>query len=163
TSTTRRAWNGGPRPVGSPRAREVSMPETDVDRAATLQRLRSQRDRLRDRLRDLEDVEPTAVAPLLDPLRAAFDDHVEFSEGPDRLFVELRGDWVEGAPEIDRLCREHVAIRSAIDQVQQQVDAGNDEATRAGVRHLTKLLHQHRQRGADLLYNAYNVDVAAGD
>ena len=147
------------------------MPETDVDRSETMQRLRAQRDRLRDCLLALETVLNDDDSQLIGDdtaaklvaLAQAFDAHVTFAEGPDGLYQDLLDDSFEVASEIDHLRREHGLISQALATADARIQGADTRGARSAIQNVVKLLTQHRQHGADLLYHAYNVDVAAGD
>jgi hypothetical protein len=107
------------------------------------------------------------IVAALGTLRVAFVEHVEFAEGDGKLFDELLDDApTEAAPEIDRLRRDHVLIGSTLDRAHDllagDVDPGDDRVVEVGSE-LVRLVAQHRRRGADLLYNVYDVDTGAGD
>jgi len=100
------------------------------------------------------------VGPPLDRLRAAFEDHVTVTAGPGGLFEQIASDTPRLVNELAALHREHGELRSAI--------AGCDAGLRAALpadrlrRSLEDLLvrlARHRRRGADLLFEAYQVDV----
>ena len=107
------------------------------------------------------------VVGRLEVLRAAFDRHVEVTEGPGGLYDEIR----ERAPRLMRklesLRAEHPAIGEGIADVLNRVAqvAADEEVSEVRAAVLTVLgrLARHRQVGSDLVYEAYNVDVGAGD
>ena len=107
------------------------------------------------------------VLDRLEVLRAAFDRHVEVTEGPGGLYDEIR----ERAPrllrKLESLRAEHPAIGEAIAGALARVagvSGGEDVTeTRAAVLAVLARLARHRQAGSDLVYEAYNVDVGAGD
>ena len=97
-------------------------------------------------------------------LRVAFDAHVEYSEGPDGLFVEMQDDApLESAADVDRLRRDHVIIDNLLDRLDELLAAGavgfGDERVSETISELIRLIAQHRRRGAELLHNVYGVDV----
>lgn len=115
-----------------------------------------------------EDVWGKGLLDQLDVLSSVFAEHVAEAEAPgaflDRAVEEeprlhsagqrLRDDHPEIAAHIERLC----------DQVRASSgDASAPTALRDEVMELLKKLARHRQRGADLLYEAYQVDISAGD
>ena len=68
----------------------------------------------------------------------------------------------------EKLRVEHAVISAAIDRGSVAVrsageDPGGVEDAREAVLKLLQQLIRHRQRGADLVYEAYNVDIEAGD
>ncbi|MBY8872236.1 hypothetical protein K7640_10330 [Micromonospora sp. PLK6-60] len=97
----------------------------------------------------------------LAPLRAGFADHVRATEGPAGLYAELLGQ----APRLDRgvrlLAREHVAIAAALTALQRAAELPGvpAEELRGRAGHLLRALSRHRQRGADLIWQAYQTDL----
>ena len=110
---------------------------------------------------------PAAWAERVDvalvELSADFAEHVAVTEGSDGLHDAL----LEAAPRlsnsIHRLAGEHAAIsglvRDLLAQVTPPVAADNIEAIRDLGTALLGRLARHRQRGADLVYQAYEVDL----
>jgi hypothetical protein len=104
------------------------------------------------------------LLPCIDGLREAWASHVDGTEGPDGLWEQLRAD----APRLDGhlrlLRREHVAVAAELETLHQHLtDADENEAQLAAVREqvvaMLNRLARHRQRGADLIYEAYQHDV----
>ncbi|MBM0227316.1 hypothetical protein [Micromonospora sp. ATA51] len=97
----------------------------------------------------------------LGPVRQGFAEHVQLTEGPTGLYVEL----LHQAPRLDRgvrlLTREHAAIATAIAALQHVAELPGvpDEELRGRAGQLLRALHRHRQRGADLLWEAYQADL----
>ncbi|MEV4539764.1 hypothetical protein AB0J82_38930 [Asanoa sp. NPDC049518] len=101
------------------------------------------------------------VGVRLRSLRGAFAEHIVVTEGEDGLYAEL----LEHAPRLHRrvqmLTREHAAIAVSMSALQRRADlAGSrvDELRRCGGEVL-RALSRHRQRGADLVYDAYETDI----
>jgi hypothetical protein len=153
------------------------MPRTEIRGSGAHSRVGPQRGRLRNAAAAFEQVASdvdapeatwlTAIGVALDGLVDAWDEHVVFTEGPDGLFEELLVDSVEVAPEIDRLRRDHEALIAHVTRARELLTspgAGPDD-TRIllALTGISKLVDQHRRRGADLLYRVYSVDLAAGD
>ncbi|SCL28344.1 hypothetical protein GA0070616_3675 [Micromonospora nigra] len=95
------------------------------------------------------------------PLSRSFVEHVQATEGPDGRYAEL----VHAAPRLDRgvrlLVREHAVIAASLDALHETVrrpGVGADELRHA-VAQLLGALHRHRQRGADLIWQAYQTDL----
>ena len=100
------------------------------------------------------------VHKALGHLKRAFHAHLDVTEGEEGLFADVMGVAPRLAHEIDKLRTEHDEIEHAMDRalgVQMPIQL-RDEATS-----LLGRLVRHRQRGADLLYEAYDVDVSVGD
>ncbi len=153
------------------------MPGTELRGPTAHTRIGTQRGRLRNAAIVFEQISSdvgakpdtwlVAVGVALDGLADAWDEHVSFTEGPGGLFEELVDESVEVAPEIDRLRRDHEVLVAHVTRVRQLLaspGAGPDD-TRIllALTGISKLVDQHRRRGADLLYRVYSVDVSAGD
>jgi hypothetical protein len=107
-----------------------------------------------------------AVPSSLVRLRAAFLDHIEFTEGPDGLFDEMLHDpTVEVSSEIDQLRRDHITVVAAMDRAEEALASppSDEDHLRELVASVARLVGRHRRRGAQLLYEAYSVDISAGD
>ncbi|MFV2039846.1 MAG: hypothetical protein ACC660_06345 [Acidimicrobiales bacterium] len=121
-------------------------------------------------------VEVAAAAPAADPgwtqanirelqgLRAAFDAHVAEVEGEEGLLEELVHDAPRLQPRIADVKGEHPTICAQIDAVVELLtDGGSVEDVRSAALATLLAIARHRQHGADLVYNAYSVDIGAGD
>jgi hypothetical protein len=99
------------------------------------------------------------VAQQLPALRQAFAEHMMVTEGPDGLYAEL----LDAAPRLARrvhvLTREHAAIGHAIDAVCARVPGASTAEVRGWAGDLLRELSRHRQRGADLVYEALSIDL----
>ena len=99
------------------------------------------------------------VADRVAGLRHAVAEHVVVTEGPEGLYAEL----LEYAPRLARgvgsLVREHAALIDAIEALTQRVPGGDIERLRGWASDLLRELARHRQRGADLVYEAYATDI----
>ncbi|WBB64833.1 hypothetical protein [Micromonospora sp. WMMD812] len=97
----------------------------------------------------------------LAPVRQGFAEHVAATEGPAGLYAEL----LAQAPRLDRgvrlLTREHEAIAAALAALQHAAERPGAPAheLRMLAAHLLRALSRHRQRGADLLWLAYETDL----
>jgi len=141
---------------------------------AFLDELRRRRSELRDSMSALE-LALAAPAPQ-DPARwaervhvalveltADFRVHVDLTEGPDGLYQELlrRAPRLSGA--MARLTHDHARIRGLVDELLARVrgqegDGDVDHVRELGTTLLGALV-RHRQRGADLVFEAYQVDI----
>jgi hypothetical protein len=108
------------------------------------------------------------VHDALVELGAAFERHIAVVEGPEGLFEEVTHAAPRLANALDRLRSEHQGIRgaivSALDAV--RLTSGTSPATddgREAVLGVLDRLMRHRQHGADVVYDAYAVDIGAGD
>jgi hypothetical protein len=98
------------------------------------------------------------VAAELPRLRAAFATHVELTEGPGGLYAEVLADQPRLVRQVNHLGREHATVLEALDAMARHVDTDPDQVRGWGS-HLLRALARHRQRGADLVYAAYAVDL----
>ena len=108
----------------------------------------------------------TELAAALGGLRRALDEHIDEVEGPAGLLAEL----VSKAPRLARskqqMEEEHVELIADLETVGEQVRKGAGESdtvdvatTREQVLLLLAALARHRQAGADMVYEAYTVDI----
>lgn len=99
------------------------------------------------------------VGDALAAVRAALDDHVSEVEGEAGLLDELR----QLAPRLSaaaaQLEREHPPLCAQAEAALAAVPAAPVDEVRATALELLTALSRHRQRGADLVYEAYNVDI----
>ncbi|MGC1215737.1 MAG: hypothetical protein WA890_31330 [Micromonospora sp.] len=97
----------------------------------------------------------------LGPVRHSFAEHVRVTEGPAGLYAEL----LDQAPRLDRgvqlLTREHAVIAGALLALQHAAELPGVPAEELCGRaaDLLGALSRHRQRGADLLWEAYQADL----
>lgn len=106
--------------------------------------------------------DPTWRADLqaaFDELLIAYDGHVDEVEGPDGLLEEL----VQKAPRLSnhvaRLGGEHPDLRVQIESTAAKIGSAEVSDVRREVLDVLVALAKHRQNGADLVYDAYNVDI----
>jgi hypothetical protein len=95
-------------------------------------------------------------------LSADLSEHVRITEGPDGLYQELMKSAPRLSGAVSRLTREHTAVRDQIDRLLEYVDQPEAvDTTRARElgTELIGTLVRHRQRGSDLVYEAYEVDL----
>jgi len=121
-------------------------------------------------LQAMQRVERAIAAPAAEPawrervreqvtaLRHQLAEHVVVTEGPDGLYAEL----LEHAPRlyrpVVRLVAEHGELLAGTDALTRQL-AGPTPAVRERAGALLAALSRHRQRGADLVYEAYEADI----
>jgi hypothetical protein len=102
-----------------------------------------------------------SVSTRLHALRVAFTEHIMLTEGSDGLYAEL----LDHAPRLARtvylLTREHTAIAATMSHLQCCIDSPelSIEELRDWASGLIRELARHRQRGADLVYEAYVTDI----
>src|SRR6266536_2209194 len=104
---------------------------------------------------------PERFVPLLEHLRVVFAVHVEVTESPGGLYEEILEIAPRLANKIARFKREHVAITKAIGSALEELpdDGLPTRDLRGRLDRLHELLARHRRRGADLVYEAYDVDI----
>ena len=142
-------------------------PTTEALRAASERRVRLKS--------AVSSVERAAAAPSakqgwrdelinqLEDLRIALDQHVDEVEGESGLLAEL----IQVAPrlvnKIDRVRDEHPGLVAQVAAAILSVkESDSPEHTRATVLDALVAIAQHRQKGADLVYEGYSVDIGGG-
>ena len=108
-----------------------------------------------------------ASARAVDDLQRVLDDHIRETEAPGSFYDDV----IEHSPHLvnaaHRLQAEHPPLAASIESLALELKTVSDddgvEALRQDALELIKALLQHRHRGAELVYDAYNVDVAPGD
>jgi hypothetical protein len=112
----------------------------------------------------------TELAAALGGLQRALAEHVGEVEGPTGLLAEL----VSKAPRLARskqqMEEEHVGLAADLEAVGERIRLGAAESasvsvseTREAVLLLLGSLARHRQAGADMVYEAYTVDIGGLD
>ena len=103
------------------------------------------------------------VQVALVELSADLRQHVAITEGPDGLYQDVLETAPRLAGVVDHLTGEHTVLRKAVDGLLAEVRTPEDDLDVAKLRDLgTELvatLARHRQRGADLVYEAYEFDI----
>ncbi len=104
------------------------------------------------------------VRSALDELRLSLEEHIEVTEGKGGLLEEIRDAAPRLSNEIALIEAEHDELLSIVEMAEASLEQSNDrKAIRNRAMSILPRLSMHRQRGADLVYEAYNVDIAAGD
>ena len=102
------------------------------------------------------------VRAALDRLAPVFAEHVRATEAPDGLFDKVR----RRAPRLDHQVRvltaDHQTITAEVDSAKAALDQ-DVAGAREAVLSLLARLARHRQLGADLVYEAYAVDLGGSD
>jgi hypothetical protein len=147
-------------------------------RARELEAVRQRRAELRD---TLDAFERSLAAPAADRaviwgeglhaalgrLAAEFALHVEVTEGPGGLHQAILAGDLRLANQVAALAGEHGAIALDIAALVTASDApvtpGDVEGIRERGTRLLGRIVRHRQRGADLVYEAYQTDIGGGD
>src|SRR5262245_362946 len=107
------------------------------------------------------------TARAVEGMRHVLDDHIHETEAPGSLYDDV----IEHSPHLvnaaHRLQAEHPPLAASVEALALELKTVTDdegvEVTRQAALDLIKALLQHRHRGAELVYDAYNVDVAPGD
>ncbi|MCW2735429.1 hemerythrin domain-containing protein [Nocardioides sp.] len=92
-----------------------------------------------------------------------FRTHIHMTEGPSGLYLELLKTSPRLAGAVDGLTRDHLLIGGQIDTLLARVAgpdviADVDDVRGSGTALLGRLV-RHRQRGADLVFEAYEFDI----
>jgi hypothetical protein len=151
---------------------------TDQATQGELTGVREQRARLRAAMDGVEAVLSSALTgrttawakelqPAMSRLRDAVNHHVAVTEGPGGLFEQIQTDAPHCAPAVQKLHGEHEVFQAEADEVLGKLDGSADDpvamgAVREQVTSLIGRLVRHRQRGADLIHDAYEVDIGGG-
>ena len=109
---------------------------------------------------------PEGLGNALSALRSTFDEHVTETEGSGGTVEQLRERAPRLSDRIDLLVEQHVTITADTERLMDRLDhlpaertAGENAAIREQALELRTAIVRHRQLGADLLYEAYDVDV----
>jgi hypothetical protein len=110
------------------------------------------------------------VSEALGALHEIWTRHIVETEAPGAFLDELVGEAPRLATPAAHLRREHSEILGVINRAEktlQQIllDADDDlwvDTLRADLTTMLCSLAQHRQRGADLIFSAYDVDIGGG-
>ena len=151
-----------------------STPSTTLE---DLEGIRRRRAELRDSMSALESAlaapAPGRLSRWTERVRAAlmelsadFREHVAIAEAPDGFNARAVRSQPRLAKAAQRLNNEHVELAALINQLLDEVDTPDDtpaEQLRDGLTRLLGRLVRHRQRGSDLLYEAWAVDIGGED
>lgn len=150
---------------------EETSPASD---RTLLEELRRHRAELRESMGALEDAlaaPATAdrsrwtqrVEAALVEVSGDFRAHIDITEGANGLYRELLRTSPRLADAVDGLTRDHLLIGGHIDKLLTRVGGPDATADVDGVRGsgtaLLGRLVRHRQRGSDLVFEAYEVDI----
>jgi hypothetical protein len=107
-----------------------------------------------------------AVVERLDGLQSAFAEHVLETEQPGGLYDEMALLAPHVSPRARRLREEHPRVSAALDEAKGRLEAGlpadaDVDAIRDDLQRLMGRIVRHRQGGADLVWEAYAVDIGA--
>jgi hypothetical protein len=97
----------------------------------------------------------------------AFRRHAEQSEGPEGLLPEIVDSAPRLAHAVEQVQHEHQILLAEMARLESTSSHAQDGAQIEKIReHSLRLLRDisaHRQRGADLIYEAYSVDIEGGE
>jgi hypothetical protein len=103
------------------------------------------------------------VSVALGELSADFRTHIAVTEGPDGVHRELLDTAPRLSNAVDHLVAEHAVIAGLIEDLlaraSNPVPDDDVDAVRELATGLLGRLARHRQRGADLIYEAYETDI----
>lgn len=154
------------------------MSDIQARNRAVLDAVRVRRDSFYDALLELEQALGTPVgddvagwaAAARGPvthLREVLDAHVSGTEGDEGFFAEVSEHAPHLIPAVNRLRAEHDPLLTSTAALGERLDGLVTEAEVEQVRddgvELIGRLLTHRHRGAELVYDAYSIDVSAGD
>ena len=164
-----------PTAAKSASALAVEHSTTALDTA--LKRRAELRETSRELVRALEAASPgregewmTRVAARLADLREDILEHIVTTEAVDGLYDEIRADQPRLQRQVNRLIADHEVLRDRVEACHALatrdggapdpiiVKAVRDEATA-----LMALMQRHRQRGSDLIFEAYETDIGGAD
>jgi len=106
----------------------------------------------------------TCVRDALENLEEVWTRHVIDTEAPGAFLDELTQAEPRLANQVQRLRDEHGQVLSALLAAEDDLRAEpvDTERVRSSLTSLLCELHRHRQRGVDLVYEAYDVDIGGG-
>lgn len=106
------------------------------------------------------------VAKDLVGVRDAFEQHVIVTEKPGGLYEEIMERAPRLAGTVKRLQDEHPTITESVVALVERLDTGEVESdawppdnARNDLQRMIGAVVRHRQKGADLVWEAYNVDI----
>lgn len=145
---------------------------SDGDAPGTVERLRVRRRRLAMAADGLEQAITSAagdttswrgqVRRALEELGAALTAHVAEADGPGGLFDEIAATSPRLLPTVERLRRDHDDLAGQVRQLEVLVAGDEVPAVRDAALTLLADISRHRHRGADLMWELYDVDIGGG-
>lgn len=103
------------------------------------------------------------IERALGEVKQALRTHTAELEAPDGLFHEIRDLAPHLEPAVSGLRREHDLLETECHRALSMAADWSSRRLRRAANLLLVRLAQHRQSGAELIYDAFNVDIAAGD
>ena len=110
-----------------------------------------------------------AARSALETLREALDTQASGDSEEASLLSEIANEEPRLLPRIDRLRRQHQAlrdsVRAALDELAAQADDGHIDIAdvRDRVAEIARRLRHHRAQESDLIYEAVNINLGTGD
>ena len=155
----------------------MTLSESTSSSTASLGEVRARREDLRHRMVALEEALAAAsgsgpaawwarVQPVIRDLDNEFRHHVAVTEAPDGFLDEVVAEAPHLAPRRAELLREHETIGRALGDLVAAPflgDAAGVESVRESALSVLGALARHRHRGAEFIYDAYNLDIGASD
>jgi len=93
-------------------------------------------------------------------LSNALDEHIDDTERPDGVFSEVLSIAPRRARDVERLTQEHVELRAECTRLEELAEGGAGALSlRRRVHQLLRRFEEHRHRGADLVFEAFGVDL----
>lgn len=109
----------------------------------------------------------TDLRDELATLGDALEQHIAITEAPDGLLADIASAVPRLAHRVEKTRADHAVLRDALQAANDALPDGDDEdaipAARDRVVELLTAIVHHRHLGADLVYEAYNVDIEAVD
>ena len=106
------------------------------------------------------------VRESLARVHVALKQHIQDTEGPEGLYEDLQANAPRLSNLVGLLTKEHTAIRedinraaATLEELPKELDDGCCEEMREAVLFLLGRISRHRQKGADLVWRAYSVDI----
>jgi hypothetical protein len=101
----------------------------------------------------------SGLSRAVEQLRAAFSAHVDDTEGPDGHYAGLLQHAPRLARGVNDLVVEHRDVLEAFNVLEDTMEQVSPDRVRRQTAHVLSKVWRHRQRGADLVYEAYVVDI----
>jgi hypothetical protein len=105
------------------------------------------------------------VDQALGELEEALDRHIAETEGPNGFLEEIVAGSPHLAAAVGDLRRDHAQLVESCKIARDSLanDAGDPAAVRRHVMAVLGRIVFHRHKGAELIYDAYNIDVSVGN
>ena len=108
-----------------------------------------------------------ALAAPVDNLQEVLAEHVSGTEGEEGLFEQMRADAPHLLPHLEQLQKEHAPLVEGTQHLALSLPNVHDDdgvdLVRMHALDLLRHLLEHRHRGAELVYDAYAIDVSPAD